>query len=280
MSDRVFILGAGRAGRGLSRALRASGVDVVGLHGRRAEAIPDAVSGGAIPARIAAATAVIVAVRDGQLDDALGELRRAPLAARSVVLHASGSATPRGLDALRAAGHPAGTFHPLVPIADPARAAALFQGAFVGLDGDAAAIAAGERLAARLGARTLRIPAGEKPTYHAAAVIASNFPTVLAALAARLLVGLGVAERDAWGATRALMHGAVANLDGETPARALTGPIARGDAETVRAHLAALRAHPETRALYTALSAIAVEIAREGGAGPTELSEIAGLLRR
>jgi predicted short-subunit dehydrogenase-like oxidoreductase (DUF2520 family) len=101
---------------------------------------------------------------------------------------------------------------------------------------------------------------------------------VLAALAARLLVGLGVDERDAWGATRALMHGAVANLEGETPARALTGPIARGDAATVRAHLDALRAHPETRALYTALSAVAVEIARAGGASEAGLLEIERLL--
>ena len=279
MSDGVFILGAGRAGRGLSRALRASGVDVLGLHGRRAENAPDVVTAGALPAAARAASVVIVAVRDGQLAGALGELAAAGLARGAVVLHASGSADPGELDQLRAQGHPSGTFHPLVPIADPARAATLFRGAFVGLDGDAEAIAAGERLAARLGAHTLRIPEGEKAAYHAAAVIASNFPTVLAALAAQLLVGLGVAERDAWEAIRALMRGAVANLESDTPAHALTGPIARGDPETVRAHLRALASHPRTLELYRELSGAAVAIAREAGTSEGALGKIDAMLK-
>ena len=278
MTDGVFILGAGRAGRGLSRALRASGVDVIGLHGRRAELGPDVITAGPLPTALADATVVIVAVRDGQLDDALGELAAATLAPGAVVLHASGSAEPRGLELLRAQGDPCGTFHPLVPLADPARAAELLRGAWIGTDGDREAIEAAERLARRLGAHTLRIPAGEKAQYHAAAVFASNFPTVLAAVAAQLLVGVGVGEEDAWGAIGALMRGAVANLDGATPAQALTGPIARGDVGTVRKHLEALASHPETLALYTALSRVAVELAERGEAPSQALGEIARLL--
>lgn len=279
MTEGVFILGAGRAGRGLSRALRASGVDVIGVHGRHVELEPDVVTAGPLPASLANAASIIVAVRDGQLDDALGELAAARLAKGAVVLHASGSAEPRGLAALRALGHPCGTFHPLVPLADPARAAELLRGAWIGTDGDAEAIAVAERLAARLGAHVLRIPAGEKAAYHAAAVFASNFPTVLAAVAAQLLVHVGIGEDDAWGAIRALMRGAVANLDTATPAHALTGPIARGDVETVRKHLAALAAEPETLALYTTLSLAAVELARRGGASEKALGAIVGELR-
>ena len=278
MTDGVFILGAGRAGRGLSRALRASGVDVIGLHGRRIEIEPDVVTAGALPNALANATVVIVAVRDGQLDEALGELAVATLGARAVVLHASGSAEPGGLEKLRARGHPCGTFHPLVPLADPARAVELLRGGWIGTDGDGGAIEAAERLAARLGAHTLRIPAGEKARYHAAAVFASNFPTVLAAVAAQLLVSAGIGEDDAWGAVRALMRGAVLNLDGATPAEALTGPIARGDAGTVAKHLQALESQRETGALYRALSLVAVELAQQGGANAEALGEISRLL--
>ena len=129
-----------------------------------------------------------------------------------------------------------------------------------------------------MGANALRIPAGRKPAYHAAAVFASNFPTVLAAIAAQLLASTGIDEGDAWGAIRALMRGAVANLDGAAAADALTGPIARGDVETVRRHLAALAAEPETRALYAALSLAAVELARRGGTSDDALGRIAGML--
>ena len=279
MTPGVFILGAGRAGRGLSRALRASGVHVIGLHGRREEGEPDVVTSGPIPDAAHAADTILVAVRDGQLEEALGELAAAPLAAGAIVLHASGSAEPSALAQLRSAGHPCGTFHPLVPLADPARAAERLRGAWIGIDGDAGAIAVAEQLAERLGAHTLRIPAGEKAVYHAAAVIASNFPTVLAAVAVSLLGSVGMNERESWGAIRALMRGAVANLDTEVPARALTGPIARGDVETVQKHLAALEPHPATRELYAMLSRVAVELARTGGADEEALGRIEETLR-
>ena len=67
MSERVFILGAGRAGRGLSRALRASGIAVTGLHGRRAEGGAEKVTAGALPDAARQAQVVIVAVRDSQI---------------------------------------------------------------------------------------------------------------------------------------------------------------------------------------------------------------------
>jgi predicted short-subunit dehydrogenase-like oxidoreductase (DUF2520 family) len=275
----VFILGAGRAGRGLSRALRASGVRVAGLHGRRAEGDPDVVTAGAIPDAAREADTVLVAVRDGQLEEALGALAGIALAPGAVVLHASGSADPAALGLLRAKGHPCGTFHPLVPLADPSRAAERLRDAWIGVDGDEGAIAAAEELAARLGAHTLRIPAGEKAIYHAAAVVASNFPTVLAAVAVRLMGGIGMDERESWGAIRALMRGAVANLDSDAPARALTGPIARGDVETVQHHLAALSSRPATRELYVMLSRMAVELARSSGADDDALGRIDAALR-
>ena len=278
MTGGVFILGAGRAGRGLSRALRASGIELAGLHGRRGEQSPDRVSAGAFPRAASDAAIVLVAVRDGQLEEALGELVAARLRADAVILHASGSAEPRALVGLRGMGHPCGTFHPLVPIADPARAAELLRGAWIGVDGDEGAIAASGALARALGAHTLRIPAGAKPAYHAAAVIASNYPTVLAATAARLLVDAGIGDGEAWGAIRALMRGAVANLDAETPARALTGPIARGDVATVKAHLDALDSRPEIRALYATLARAAVGVARQGGTDEAPLGEIERLV--
>jgi len=262
--DRVFILGAGRAGRGLARALRASRVDVA-LHGRRAEPAPDQVTAGALPPSLGGATIAVIAVQDAQLDAALGELLAANPVPGTVVLQASGSAEPATLTAARGAGYPAGTFHPLLPLADPARAAVRFHGGYVGVDGDEAAIAAARRLAARLGARTLVIPAGEKARYHAAAVFASNFPAVLAAVAERLLRESGVEGGVAHSAVLSLMSAAVENLRGQPPAAALTGPVARGDAETVRRHLAALQADHGAREAYVALSRVALEVLASGG---------------
>ena len=276
---RVFVLGAGRVGTGLARGLRAAGVEVVGLHGRRAQEVPDRITGGVLPASLATATVVLVTVRDAQLEETLTALASAPLAGGAVILHASGSAEPAALTALRAQGHPAGTFHPLLPFADPARAAASLRGASFGLDGDAAARAAAKSLATALGAHTLEIPAGEKVRYHAAAVFASNFPALLMASGERLLTGIGISASDARQALMPLFLAAVENVRARPSAKALTGPIVRGDVDTVRRHLEALRAQPELLALYASLSRAAIPLAREAGADHGRLAEIETLLR-
>ncbi len=253
---RVFVLGAGRAGRALARALAAGagGVEVVGLAGRGTSLTADT---------IGRADVVLVTVRDGQLETALAQLYTAPLAPGAIVLHASGSADPESaLDQLRRAGHAAGTFHPLVPLADEHRAAVQLRGAWVGVDGDAAAQRAGRVLADALGAHVLTIPRGAKPRYHAAAVLASNFPVVLAAVAAEVMRNAGIDGEAARGAVQRLMQAAVENLATAAPETVLTGPVARGDEETVAKHLAALEGDPEVADAYRALTRLARRLVR------------------
>jgi predicted short-subunit dehydrogenase-like oxidoreductase (DUF2520 family) len=278
-AEHVFVLGAGRAGRGLARALRASRIDVVGVHGRHAVAGAEPVSAGELPESLSRATTVLVTVRDAQIDAALGQLARsARLAPGAVVLHASGSADPEGLAALRAEGHPAGTIHPLVPLADPERAPATLRGAWIGIDGDALARAAAGRLAHALGASTVEIPAGEKARYHAAAVIASNFPAVLLSLAERVLADAGFAPDAARRMLHPLFMAAAENLRTRTGPEVLTGPIVRGDADTIRRHLDALRDEPDVLAAYRALTRAALPLAREAGTEGRGLEEIGRLL--
>lgn len=274
----IFVMGAGRAGLGLARAFRAAGVEVAGVHGRHYAPGPDAVSVGALPPSLGRSSVLLVAVRDAQIDEALRELLAAGPAPGAVVLHASGSAEPAMLAAVRGAGHAAGTFHPLVPLADPAHAAEALSGAYIGIDGDEDARVASRSLAARLGASTLEIPRGAKARYHAAAVIASNFPAVLLRVGERVLREAGVPRTAAEGAARALLRAAASNLESGDPARALTGPIVRGDAETVRRHVRALAADPEALAVYRALSLAALELARESGTAPAALDEVRSAL--
>lgn len=279
MTDRIFILGAGRAGRSLARALRDGGVSIVGLHGRHRDKA-EGITAGPPPASLGEASCVLVTVRDAQLDGALEFLSTAPLGVRSVVLHASGSADPVGLGALRLADHPCGTFHPLVALSDPTRAPQMLRGAWIGVDGDDDARRVSERLAAAVGAHVLRIPPGEKPRYHAAAVFASNFPTVLMGLAEELLREVGIAPEIARQALHPLFASAVENMRSGGGAAALTGPIVRGDVDTVERHLRALRAHPDTLDAYRALSHAALRWLRESdaGAGEGRLGQIERLL--
>ena len=128
MSDRVFIVGAGRVGRGLARAFRASGVvSVIGLHARRPT--DDATSSGVYPAVLTNANVILVAVRDAEIEEVCRTLLvaephdtggggaesqgRAQLAHGTVILHTSGVVDPLAYDVLRTRGMSTGTFHPL-----------------------------------------------------------------------------------------------------------------------------------------------------------------------
>jgi predicted short-subunit dehydrogenase-like oxidoreductase (DUF2520 family) len=273
----VFVLGAGRAGKALAAALAANGANVVGLHGRRSS--QDAfmpVSSGALPESIALAEVVLVTVRDAQITAAIDELLSASLKPGATVLHASGSADPSGVAKLRARGHPAGTFHPLVPLTSVAAHAQLLVDTWIGVDGDRRARETGSELAALLGAHVMPIPDGEKGAYHAAAVLASNFPCVLAYLARQLLARSGVPADQASAAVVSLMHASVENLRGRDPAVALTGPVVRGDVDTVKAHLRALDGGGDevTKRVYTSLTSVAVEMVRQENADSGALREI------
>jgi predicted short-subunit dehydrogenase-like oxidoreductase (DUF2520 family) len=232
---------------------------------------------------MSSANVVMVCVRDVQLDETIEEVIVAAGDGRiergTVILHTSAIAEPARLQALNEAGFPGGTFHPLVPFSDPEVSAALLQKGWVGIDGENAAKSASRRLAGHIGARTLDIPPGKKAAYHAAAVISSNFPVVLASVAGHLLHDIGVPDSSAYRAVESLMAGAFANMKRALPDDALTGPIVRGDVETVGKHLRALEGHGAALDVYKSLSAAAVEIAKYRGVDQKKLAVLSGILR-
>jgi predicted short-subunit dehydrogenase-like oxidoreductase (DUF2520 family) len=261
VSERVFIIGAGKVGRGLAYAFRRAGLQVLGVHARTPR--DGATTSGPYPRVMGEANVAIIAVSDGALNDVCHSLatvareKPSPLTRGTIVLHTSGTLNPPALDELRAAGSPCGTFHPLAPFSTAERGATALTDGWVGIDGDATACSAARRLAAAIGARTVNIPPNGKAAYHAAAVIASNFPVVLAALAARLLAYSGMDERAAEQVVQRLMAGAVSNLEHGSAREVLTGPAVRGDAEAIAAHRAALGNDAELLAVYDALTRIA-----------------------
>src|SRR3989442_8961675 len=96
-------------------------------------------------------------------------------------------------------------------------------------------------LARAIGAKPKQVGDESRVLYHAAAVYASNFVDVVVAEAVRLLEQIGWSEDEATRALMPLVEGAVANIRRRSVVGALTGPIRRGDAETVQRHIEALR---------------------------------------
>lgn len=189
---------------------------------------------------------LLVAVPDPALPRVvalLAERRQAP-----VVLHTSGS---RGADVLAplAAGGGAsassiGALHPLKAFPRPLPHPDAARGVFFALDGDPVAVAVAERLVAAWGGVAGRVPGDRRDLYHLAATLAAGGVTTLLATAEHVARAAGLPP-EVVGGYLELARGALAAASEEAAAgggvaAAITGPVARGDEETVARHLAAL----------------------------------------
>lgn len=262
---RVTIIGAGRMGQGLGLALKRRGYKVV-LVARTARDItpPLMLHAGSRVEATAGAELVLIATPDDAISSVAAELAAQGAVTRDqVVLHLSGLLDRTALLPLDESGAGCGSFHPLQTVAEPATAAERLKGSYVGIEGDDRALIAAERLANTLRMIPVRIPAAAKPAYHAGAAFVANYTVALVGVAERLARGAGVAPEIAARIYLPLLGGAVANLNELGPAGALTGPVRRGDEQTIRAHLEALG--PEERALYRTVAGAAVKLAREAG---------------
>jgi predicted short-subunit dehydrogenase-like oxidoreductase (DUF2520 family) len=257
----------------LGRALREAGMTVAAVAGRspeRAAAAAAFIGGGALALSFnelaRRAERVVIAVSDSAIETVALELARNSGRIR-VALHTCGNAGPELLAALAERGVSTGAIHPLLTVHDPEfGAAALRGGVSFAVSGDSAALGFAGDIARRLGGRTLTIAPGAYPLYHAAAVIASNYITVLMDAAVEAFGHAGVPPGQALEALGPLTRAAVENALRAGPLPALTGPASRGDASTVAAHVQALAGASGPLAdLYRAMGAWAVAMARRRG---------------
>ena len=166
-----------------------------------------------------------------------------------VVLHCSGAL---GLDVLAPRAH-RGSLHPLMTFPGPEIAIPDLAGVPAAVAGTGSALSAASTLAIDLGMVPFEIP-GDRRLYHAAAVMAGNFATVLLAEAADVLIAAGIPPDRALSLLVPLARQSIDNARYGV-VQALTGPIARGDEVTLDAHRQALEDHAlgEVRALYDTL---------------------------
>lgn len=287
MSEAIAILGPGRMGLALGAALTQAGAaEHVLFLGRSPEPPPHPLFDGAsdrvsyqqgtgpIPQGIGV---LLLAVPDDVLPDVANDVARTGTAPRGcVAMHLSGALSTDVLAPLHAAGYAVGSIHPLQTVADAWSGADRLRGCAYAIAGEPAALAMARQLVAALDGRPLVLPPTLRPVYHAAAVFASNYVVAATALVARTLAEAGITESDAIAAALPLMRGTMENVEQLGLGAALTGPVARGDADTVRLHLA--RLSPAERRLYSALGRETLRLAVDAGLDPARARDIEALL--
>ncbi|MEM8601695.1 MAG: Rossmann-like and DUF2520 domain-containing protein [Bacteroidota bacterium] len=223
---------------------------------------------------------VACCVPDGALPDVALRLSRVSHAwEKTVVFHTSGALPAGVLQPLVEEGARTFSFHPLQALTAESTASVL-DGVYAGVEGAPQAVAVGIELAVNLGMRYLVLSAEDKPRYHLAASMASNFLVTLQALVQSVMLSLDIDRATAQEVMAPLVRGTLDNLSTSTPEDALTGPIARGDLGTVHQHGLALRQHfPHLVPVYAALALETVTLAvRSSHLGAEQAEEMVALL--
>lgn len=266
----LAIIGLGRVGTVLGRALHAAGYRIVAVASRDAQQAQTLATQWQ-----ARAVDNLTAARSAELtlltipDDALPAVARELAAAGAwrsaqAVVHASGALPAAVLEPAQRQGAAIGSFHPLAAFAS--RTMAMPAGITVAIEAQAPLRDTLWRMARAIGATPLAIEAHDKPLYHAAAVIASNYTVTLAAIAAHLLQRLGATPEQSLDALLPLMRTTLDNLEQQGLPAALTGPLVRGDLGTLERHLQALeRAAPAIATFYRCLAHGTLPLAQARG---------------
>jgi predicted short-subunit dehydrogenase-like oxidoreductase (DUF2520 family) len=277
---RITIVGAGNLGTALAMCLHRAGyvIDQVvfrnsGASRRRAAALAKRVGARAVD--VARATIDSDVVWLCVPDDAVAKVARS-LAQNAdwrgrVALHSSGALASDEMVALRRRGALAASVHPMMTFVAGSRQAGLSRtgllhtgaqpslaGVPFAIEGDAPAVRASRAIVKELGGKAYTIRRQDKVAYHAWGTFASPLLTALLATTEHVAAAAGVNRREAKRRMLPILQQTLANYAALDAAGAFSGPIVRGDVETIRRHLRVLRKVPEAGEVYAALAKAAV----------------------
>ena len=272
----VAIIGSGRLGTALAIALERKGYAIDSLIARRKTTARKAAAflTGSVTSSttkettaLPAAELVIIATPDDQITSVVEWLNslNSDRPRKPIALHTSGALSAKILAPLKQAGWAVGSLHPLASVSEPRSGAALLRGAYWCVEGDSAAVRTGKQLVRDLEGKSFSIGSDFKPLYHAAAVMTAGNVVALFDVALEMLGQCGLTQKEAQRVLLPLLLTAVQNLDGKDPAQALTGTFSRGDIETVKRHLDALKSNdlPEALELYRLLGKRSLKIMKK-----------------
>jgi predicted short-subunit dehydrogenase-like oxidoreductase (DUF2520 family) len=278
----VGFIGAGRVGGALATSLSESGYAIPGIASRSIESAQALASKlpasrALLPQQVAdSCDLVFLTIPDGAIR---GVCDGIAWRSGAGVVHTSGALSRLSLESAARQGAFTGSLHPLQTFADHAQARLNLPGSVFAVEAEPPLRRILLDMVERLRGTPVELSSEEKALYHASAVLASNYTVTLMKMASDLWLRFGWERPAAVRALVPLLKGAVNNIEALGVPLALTGPIARGDVETVERNIEALKdAAPEITGAYIELArqTVPIALARGGldGATATQLTSI------
>jgi predicted short-subunit dehydrogenase-like oxidoreductase (DUF2520 family) len=275
----IGFIGAGKVATAFGRYLYGHGIAISGYFDRHAEKTTRASNATRSRSFPNAATLasqsdiVLITTRDDQIADACSDLcRQNDIDAHHLVGHMSGAHSSRILVDAHRLGATVFSLHPLQAFADEDKALAELPKTFFSLEGEGDRLQSIRQILTQTGNRFFSISSEHKSLYHLSACILSNYLVTLIDCGLAALGKSGISPGEGFQAMRPLIEGTLSNIARMGPAKALTGPIARGDAGTIRRHLEALNAPglEDIDSLYRQMGLQTLKLASQTALSSTE----------
>lgn len=266
--DAVAILGLGKVGTAVGFLLRQARYKIVAVAGRSKASLTHGIvyTGGKPYLKFSeaalAADCIIITTPDDAIADVCKKISdEGAVRPGAKVIHMSGAGGLDLLDSAKDAGAHVACIHPLQSFADVDSAIRNIPGSTFGITSEDTIKQWSVQMVRDLGGVPFFISDADKPLYHAAACIASNYLTTLIYMVEEIYQSIGLSREDAVRAVWPLVAGTIANIQSKGTAPALTGPVARGDVGTIRKHSDALRQKlPSLLQAYSALGILTCDL--------------------
>jgi predicted short-subunit dehydrogenase-like oxidoreductase (DUF2520 family) len=266
VKPRIAIVGPGRLGGALARALSQAGYQVIEIVSRdtapsrrRARALAKLTRSHASTIRNARLDADVVwfCVSDREIARAARNLAPATKWKGKAAFHCSGALAGDELRVLRQRGAVVASVHPLMTFVRASIPS--FRGVPFGVEGGAAALRIARGIVHDLGGTLFPVRKERKAAYHAWGTFLSPLLVATLVSAEQVARAAGFSAREARKNMLPIVRQTLANYAKLGPAEAFSGPLVRGDVDVVRRHLRTLRKIPEAREVYMALAAAALQ---------------------
>jgi predicted short-subunit dehydrogenase-like oxidoreductase (DUF2520 family) len=267
---RIGFIGAGRLGQALAWSLTQAGLNVVAVSSRREEAartlaapIPGCVYMGS-QSVVEACNLVFVTTPDSAIEQTCNALAWRP---DQSVVHCSGVTEVAVFNHAFAQGATIGGFHPMQTFGDPHAAVRSLPGCTITVEAEQPELMRLLlELVKRLECSANQLPAGMRGRYHAAAGYTSQFINALFSEAIQLWKSWGASEEEALRALLPLAQGTLSSIQSVGVARAMPGPVSRGDLSSIEKHLSAIAPMgPEALDFYLSLCKATIPLAQKAG---------------
>ena len=286
----ICIVGIGKVGSALAIELSDAGYNVKYLIGHRnvafnkvAKYVKGSVISGKLDEKIAADSDVIfICVQDSEISEIVTELKEYDLKWKFLI-HTSGSLSSEEFSPLKVSKKDIASFHPIQTFTKVSQQNnKLLSGIYFGIEGGVDATAFLKTVANKLGGESFTIKAKDKPLYHIASVIASNFLVANLSIVSEILGKLGVKGKKSYEVYKGIIEQTLNNVKLHGDTDSITGPIDRNDKETLLKHKDVLKKEmPEISDYYKEASKMVSKVAyKKGSLTKKEYGELVRFLNK